>query len=141
MEVQEILENYNIYKAKISIIESQNQELKSAMYDLKSSKLDGMPKPQGYTTSNLEEKIVGTQEKIDENQRYIDSLSLKLKIVENLVKTLKKYNQNIIEARFYDMQSIEQIAVNMNKTYGAITKAIKNSISKMQREYNKNKKV
>lgn len=141
MEVQEILENYNIYKAKISIIESQNQELKSAMYDLKSSKLDNMPKPQGYTTSNLEEKIVGTQEKIDENQRYIDSLSLKLKIVENLVKTLKKYNQNIIEARFYDMQSIEQIAVNMNKTYGTITKAIKNSISKMQREYNKNKKV
>ena len=64
-----------------------------------------------------------------------------MKIVEDLVKTLKKYNQDVIKARFYDMESIEEIAVKKNKTYGAITTTIKNSIAKMQREYNKNKKL
>ena len=35
---------------------------------------------------------------------------MKLKIVENLVKTLKKYNQDIIEMKYYQMMSIEEIA-------------------------------
>ena len=38
MNVQEVLENYNVYKLRISIIEKEIQELKSEMYDLKSSK-------------------------------------------------------------------------------------------------------
>ena len=62
-------------------------------------------------------------------------------MVENLVKILKKYNQDVIEMRYYQKMSIEEIAVNKNKTYDAITKAIKNSVAKMQREYNKNKKL
>ena len=57
------------------------------------------------------------------------------------MKTLKKYNQDVIKSRFYDMESIEEIAVKKNKTYGAITKTIEKSIFKMQREYNKSKKL
>ena len=34
-----------------------------------------------------------------------------IKIVEDLVKTLKKYNQDIIDMRYYQMLSIEEIAV------------------------------
>ena len=36
---------------------------------------------------------------------------------------------------------LERIIRNKNKTYDAITKSIKNSVAKMQREYNKNKKL
>lgn len=141
MKIQEVLENYNVYKARISIAESDIQDLKNEMYDLKSAKMDGMPKAKGYTTSSLEEAFINTQEKIDKKQRYINELTLKLQIVEDLVKTLKKYNQDIIEMRFYEKISIEEIATKKNRTYGAITKTIEKSVEKMQREYNKSKKV
>lgn len=141
MNVQEVLENYNTYKARISIMEAEIQELENEIIDIKSSSLDGMSKAKGYVQSNIENQVIEREDKISEKKRNIKNLQLKIKVVEDLVKTLKKYNQDIIELRFYCMNSIEEIAVKMNKTYGGITKTIKNSISKMQREYNKNKKV
>ena len=141
MNVQEVLENYNTYKARISIMEAEIQELENEIIDIKSSSLDGMSKAKGYVQSNIENQVIEREDKISEKKRNIKNLQLKIKVVEDLVKTLKKYNQDIIELRFYSMNSIEEIAVKMNKTYGGITKTIKNSISKMQREYNKNKKV
>lgn len=141
MNVQEVLENYNVYKLRISIIEKEIQELKSEMYDLKSLKLDGMPKAKGYTMSKIEEDIVNCDEKINKKQRYIDDLKSDLKIVEDLVKTLKKYNQDIIDMRFYQKISIEEIAVKKDRGYGAIQKTIDRSIKKMQKEYEKNKKL
>ncbi len=141
MNVQEVLENYNTYKARISIMEAEIQELENEIIDIKSSSLDGMPKAKGYVQSNIENQVIEREDRISEKKRNIKNLQLKIKVVEDLVKTLKKYNQDIIELRFYSMNSIEEIAVKMNKTYGGITKTIKNSISKMQREYNKNKKV
>ena len=130
MNVQEVLENYNTYKARISITESEIQELENEIVDIKSANLDGMPKA-----------VIERQDKISDKRRYIKGLELKIKVVENLVKILKKYNQDVIEMRYYQKMSIEEIAVNKNKTYDAITKAIKNSVAKMQREYNKNKKL
>ena len=141
MNVQEVLENYNTYKARISIMEAEIQELENEIIDIKSSSLDGMPKAKGYVQSNIENQVVEREDKISEKRRNIKNLQLKIKVVEDLVKTLKKYNQDIIEMRFYQKLSIEEIAVKKNKTYGAITTTIKKSISKMQREYNKNKKL
>ena len=122
-------------------MEAEIQELENEIIDIKSSSLDGMSKAKGYVQSNIENQVIEREDKISEKKRNIKNLQLKIKVVEDLVKTLKKYNQDIIELRFYSMNSIEEIAVKMNKTYGGITKTIKNSISKMQREYNKNKKV
>ena len=122
-------------------MEAEIQELENEIIDIKSSSLDGMPKAKGYVQSNIENQVIEREDRISEKKRNIKNLQLKIKVVEDLVKTLKKYNQDIIELRFYSMNSIEEIAVKMNKTYGGITKTIKNSISKMQREYNKNKKV
>ena len=141
MNIQEVLENYNTYKARISIIEAEIQDLENEIIDIKSVNMDGLPKPTGYVQSGLEEQVIEKQTKIEEREKFVKKLKTKLTIVEDLVKTLKKYNQDVIKARFYEMESIEEIAVNKNKTYGAITKAIKNSVAKMQREYNKNKKL
>ena len=106
-----------------------------------SQNLDGMPKAKGYVESNIEKQIVEREEKIEEKERYIRELKSKLKVVEDLVKILKKYNQDIIEMRYYSMMSIEEIATRKDKTYGAIKKALDRSIGKMQREYNRNKRV
>ena len=141
MNVQEVLENYNTYKARISITESEIQELENEIVDIKSANLDGMPKAKGYVESSIEKQVIERQDKISDKRRYIKGLELKIKVVENFVKILKKYNQDVIEMRYYQKMSIEEIAVNKNKTYDAITKAIKNSVAKMQREYNKNKKL
>ncbi len=141
MNVQEVLENYNTYKARISITEAEIQELENEIVDIKSANLDGMPKVKGYVESSIENQVIEKQDKISDKRRYIKSLELKIKVVENLVKILKKYNQDVIEMRYYQKMSIEEIAVKKNKTYGAITTTIKNSIAKMQREYNKNKKL
>lgn len=141
MNVQEVLENYNTYKARISITEAEIQELENEIIDIKSANLDGMPKSKGYVESSIENQVIEREDKISDKKRYIKNLELKIKVVEDLVKTLKKYNQDVIKSRFYDMESIEEIAVKKNKTYGAITKTIEKSIFKMQREYNKSKKI
>ena len=141
MNVQEVLENYNTYKARISITEAEIQELENEIIDIKSANLDGMPKAKGYVESSIENQVIDREDKISDKKRYIKNLELKIKVVEDLVKTLKKYNQDVIKSRFYDMESIEEIAVKKNKTYGAITKTIEKSIFKMQREYNKSKKI
>lgn len=141
MNVQEVLENYNTYKARISITEAEIQELENEIIDIKSANLDGMPKAKGYIESSIENQVIEREDKISDKKRYIKKLELKIKVVEDLVKTLKKYNQDVIKSRFYDMESIEEIAVKKNKTYGAITKTIEKSIFKMQREYNKSKKL
>lgn len=141
MKVQEVLENYNSLKASITIVESEIQELKNEVLDVKSANLDGMPKPKGFVESNIDTFIAEKEEKIEKKQRYIEKTENKLKIVENLVKTLKKYNQDIIESRYYDMVSIEEIATKKQRGYGAIQKTIENSMKIMQKEYNKNKSM
>lgn len=141
MKVQEVLENYNVYKVRISITEAEIEEIKNDIIDIKSANLDGMPKPKGFVESSIENQIADRQEKIDKKQRYINDLQFKIKIVEDLVKTLKKYNQDIIELRYYSKITIEEIATRKNKTYGAITKTIEKSIAKMQREYNRSKNL
>ena len=139
MRVQEVLENYNSLKASITITEGEIQELENEILDCKSSNLDGMPKPKGFVTSNIEAFVAEKQEKIEQKRRYIDRTKTKIKIVEDLVKTLKKYNQDIIDMRYYQMLSIEEIAVKKDRGYGAIQKTIDRSIRFMQKEYNKNK--
>lgn len=139
MKVQEVLENYNSLKASITIVEGEIQELEAEVLECRSANLDGMPKPKGFAGSNIETYVAEKQEKIEKKQRYIERTKTKLKIVEDLVKTLKKYNQDIIKARFYDMQSIEEIATDKNRGYGAIQKTIDRSIRIMQKEYNKSK--
>lgn len=139
MKVQEVLENYNSLKASITIVEGEIQELENEILDCKSSNLDGMPKAKGFTSSNIENFVAEKQEKIEKKKRYIKRTETKLKIVEGLVKTLKKYNQDIIDMRYYQMMSIEEIATKKDRGYGAIQKTIDRSIKIMQKEYNKNK--
>lgn len=139
MNVQEVLENYNTYKARISIMEAEIEELQNEIIDIKGSNLDGMPKAKGFVQSSIENQIIEREDKISDKQRNIKKLQLKIKIVEDLVKTLKKYNQDIIELRFYSMISIEEIATKKDRMYSSIQKTIDRSVKIMQREYNKNK--
>ena len=139
MKVQEVLENYNSLKASITIVEGEIQELENEVLDAKSANLDGMPKAKGFTGSNIETYVAEKEEKIEKKKRYIDRTKTKLKIVDDLVKTLKKYNQDIIDMRYYQMMSIEEIATKKDRGYGAIQKTIDRSIKFMQKEYNKNK--
>jgi len=139
MKVQEVLENYNSLKASITIMEGEIQDLENEIMECKSSNLDGMPKPKGFTSSNIENYIAEKQEKIEKKRWYIKKTELKLRIVDDLVKTLKKYNQDIINMKFYQMMSIEEIATKKDRSYGSIQKTIDRSIKIMQKEYNKNK--
>ncbi len=69
MNVQEVLEGYNSLKASISIVEGEIQELENDILDCKSSNLDGMPKPKGFVSSNIENYIAEKQEKIEQKQK------------------------------------------------------------------------
>lgn len=139
VDVQEVLENYNKYKASISIIEAEIQELENEIIDIKSTSFDGISITKGYVESNIEKQVIERQTKISDKKRYVENIKLKIKIVEDLVKTLKKYNQDIIELKFYNMISIEEIATRKDRGYGAIQKTIDRSIKIMQKEYDKNK--
>ena len=139
MKIQEVLENYNSLKASITITEGEIQELETEVLDCKSGNLEDMPKPKGFVSSSIETYIAEKQEKIKKKRWCIKRTEIKLKVVEDLVKTLKKYNQDVIEMRYYQKMTIEEIAVRKDRTYDAITKTIERSIRIMQKEYNKNK--
>lgn len=141
MKIKEILENYNSLKASITIAESEIEDLKNEILDIKSTNIDGMPKSKGEVISKIENFVADKEEKIIRKQSYINSTKYKIGIVESLVKTLKRYNQSVIEWRFFDMMSIEEIATKKERSYEAIKKTIKISISIMQREYNQIRKV
>ena len=106
MNIQEVLENYNTYKFKISMVEAEIQDLNDEIVDIKSANLDGMPKAKGYVQSSIENQIIEKQEKIEQRERFIKRLKQKLKIVEDLVKTLKKYNQE--QAKDLGIKELEQ---------------------------------
>ena len=137
MEVKEVLDNYNNYIARIAILKKQIYELEERRYSLQSANLDGMPKPKGYTTSRLEEKVVNIQDKIDKKNNDIKELEINLNVVRTLIKTLRRYNQELIEWKYIDKMSIEEIANRKDRTYDSIRKTINISIEKMQKEYNK----
>ena len=139
MKVQEVLENYNSLKVGITIAEGEIQKLENEIIDAKGSKIDGMPKAKGFTSSNIETFVVEKEDKINKKKRFIETTKTKIKIVEDLVKTLKKYNQDIIDMRYYQKMSIEEIATKKDRGYGAIQKTIDRSIRFMQKEYSKNK--
>lgn len=140
MKIQEVLENYNSLKLSITIVKGEIQELENEILECKSSNLDGMPKAKGFVSSNIETYIADKEEKIEKKKWYISKTENKLKIVEDLVKTLKKYNQDIIDMRYYQMMSIEEIATKKDRSYWSIQKTINKSLTEMQAEYNKNKK-
>lgn len=141
MNIQEELENYNSRKASIRIAKSEIRKLKNKIVDYKGANLDGMPKPQGFVSSSVENFVINKQEKIEELQKDIDENEDIIEIIENLVNTLKKYNQDIISMRYYQKMSIEEISVVKSKTYGAIKNTIEKSVDIMQKEYDKNIKL
>lgn len=139
MNIKEALKSYNSLEVNISIAEEEIEELQSQIYNLQSTKLDGMPKPQGYSKSQLEELICNVQEQISQKQKYINKLKNKIKVIQDLVKTLKKYNQDIISMRYFQNMSIKDIAEAKNKEYRSIQKTIFISIKQMQKKYQKTK--
>jgi len=138
VEVKEVLDNYNNYIARIAILKKQIYELEERRYSLQSANLDGMPKPKGYTTSRLEEKVVNIQDKIDKKNNDIKELEINLNVVKTLIKTLRRYNQELIEWRYIDRMTIEEIANKKDRPYDSIQKTITISIGKMQKEYDRN---
>ena len=74
MNVQEVLENYNTYKARISITEAEIQDLENEIVDIKSANLDGMPKAKGYVESSIENQVIDREDKISDKKRYIKNL-------------------------------------------------------------------
>ena len=140
MNIQETLENYNSMKARISILQAEIEKINNEIIDFQGMQLDGLPKATGFVESSLENQVIKKQERIENKERIIKELNFKIDIVEKLVRTLKKTNQDIIEMRYYMKMSIEQIATQKDRTYNTISKIIQKSITKMQKEYDQNEK-
>ena len=70
MKVQEALENYNVYKARISMVEAEIKELEDEVIEIKSANLVGMPKPKGFIESSLENRVVEKEEKRANYKNY-----------------------------------------------------------------------
>ena len=69
MNIQEALENYNVFKARISMVEAEIKELEDEIVEVKSANLDGMPKAKGFTGSNIETYVAEKEEKIEKKKR------------------------------------------------------------------------
>lgn len=139
MNVQEVLEDYNSIKVRISILKADIEKINNEIIDIQGVQLDGMPKAKGFVESGLEKTVINKQKRIEDKEKIKKELEYKLDIIESLIETLKKTNQDIIKMRYFEKMSIEQIATKKDREYRTITKIIKKSIAKMQKEYDKNK--
>ena len=77
INVQEVLENYNTYKFKISAMEAEIEELYDEIIDIRGANLDGLPKPTGYVQSNLEIQVIEKQTKIQQREKFVKKLKNK----------------------------------------------------------------
>lgn len=141
MNIQEVLENYNSIKAKICVLQKDIERINDEVAEIQGVQLDGMPKAKGFVESGLEKQVYAKLQRVEEKEKNIKDLKFKIEIIESLIRTLKKINQDIIKMRYFDKMSIEQIATQKEREYRTINKTIQKSIEKMQREYNKMEKL
>lgn len=130
MNVREELSKYNYYLAKISKIEMDINILRNEI-NLKSPVIDGLPRASGSVNSN-EEKIIRNIETINYKESLIQENKDKLKLIDNLIKTLKENQQKIIKARFIENLDIKTIADNECKEYRTVQANIDTAINIMQ---------
>ena len=136
MDIKGSLENYNNYIVRIAVIDNQIFNLKQEEIECKNSKLDGMPKPTGFTESNLENQIINRLTKIEELETEKQQLNLEISIIDKLILTLKKYIQEIINMRYKEKETIEYISDKKGRSYRAIIDIIGKAIKDMQEAYN-----
>lgn len=141
MNIQEVLENYNSIKAKICVLQKDIDRINDEVAEIQGVQLDGMPKAKGFVESGLEKQVCAKLQRVEEKEKNIKDLKFQIEIIENLIRTLKKINQDIIKMRYFEKMSIEQIATQKEREYRTIAKIIQKSIEKMQREYNKMEKI
>lgn len=137
MNIEELLENYNMNKVNIEIAKKSIEDLEDDLVSIRTSKIDGMPKAKGFSTSNIEMQIINIEEKKNKIKKYKKKLEYEISIVDNLLNILKKRYRDIIEMRFFERKDIEEISVIKNRNRDTINKNISKSISILQNEYNK----
>lgn len=138
MEIKEALENYNKYSVRIAVIDRKIFKLKQEEALLRSTKLDGMPKAQGFTVSNIENEIIHKLTQIEELETERQQLLLETSIVDKLILTLKKNTQDIVNMRYKEKFAIEYIADKKGRTYRAVSSILGKAIKEMQEEYDRN---
>lgn len=137
MEVKKALENYNNYSVRIAVIDRRLFKLRQEEATLRSTKLDGMPKAQGFTVSNIENEIINKLTQIEELETERQQLLLETSIVDKLILTLKKNTQDIVNMRYKEKFAIEYIADKKGRTYRAVSSILGKAIKEMQEEYDK----
>ena len=124
--------------SKIEQIETLNSLARKA-----TSTLSDMPKAPGRNTSRLEDiivKIVMLQEEINND---IDSLvDIKILITEMINDMEDKEQQMVLEKRYLNFLSFEQIAVDLNFSIQHVFRIHKQALSEIEpviKEYEENK--
>lgn len=124
--------------SKIEQIDSLN-----ALAQKATSTLSDMPKAPGRGTSHLEEiivKIVMLQEEINKD---IDNLvNIKVQITEMINEMVDKEQQMVLEKRYLNFLSFEQIAVDLNFSIQHVFRIHKQALSEIEpviKKYEENK--
>lgn len=138
MEIKEALENYNNYSVRIAVIDRKIFKLRQEEATLRSTKLDGMPKSQGFTVSNIENEIIHKLTQIEELETERQQLLLETSIVDKLILILKKNMQDIVNMRYKEKFAIEYIADKKGRTYRAVSSILGKAVKEMQEEYDRN---
>lgn len=50
MNIEELLENYNMNKVNVEIAKKSIEDLEEDLINIRAAKIDGMPKAQGFST-------------------------------------------------------------------------------------------
>ena len=137
MEVKKALENYNNYSVRIAVIDRKLFKLRQEEATLQSTKLDGMPKAQGFTVSNIENEIIYKLTQIEELETETQQLLLETSIVDKLILALKKNTQDIVNMRYKEKFAIEYIADKKGRTYRAVSSILGKAVKEMQEEYDR----
>ena len=137
MSVEELLNNYNDYKAEIKTKQLliNKIELEEVKINGSNFEINGDIKPKGYMTSNVENKIIKRQDEILVLKKEIKEIELKIEVIENLINTLSDYHREIADLKYKYNKSDSQIATIMKREERTIRYANKKILKILGEKY------
>lgn len=129
--MEDLLKNYNNFKAEIKIKEYQIYNIEQEEVSVGSAVLDGMPKPTGYYSSNIENQIARKIDKVEQLKVEIKELQKKIDMIDSLIDTLKEPYRKVIKDYYINKKSALTIAYDIQREEKSVFRILRRSIDIM----------
>ncbi len=89
----------------------------------------------GYMKNHSEDRIIEQNDEIEDLKRQLGELNARINMVDDILKILRPFCQELIKDKYFKNMTEEEIARNRKRSSKSIHRTIRNSINKMNKIY------